>query len=320
MPDVACLGLLIADVFGAPLAALPAEGELALIDQYLVTVGGCAANTAVDLVRLGRSARVLGKIGDDHFGDFVMKELRRRGVDPSFVSRSSAHPTSFTYIMNVRGQDRRYIHCSGANAHFTLADIDAKALDGARALHIGGFFALPSFDAEQLARLFRDARSRGLMTLLDVVIPAGTKPSLESLREVLALSDAFFPNHDEGRVLTGSENPLEQAEIFAAMNPACTIVITMGRAGAIARRGKQTLRADAYKVPSIDESGGGDAFDAGFIVGQLAGWPLEDTLRFASAAGASCTRALGCHEGVFTFDEAKDFVARNPLEIVPVST
>jgi sugar/nucleoside kinase (ribokinase family) len=315
MPDVACLGLLIADVFGSPLDAVPSEGDLSLIDKYLLTVGGCAANTAVDLVRLGRSSSVLGKIGEDHFGDFVLKELRRRGVDPSFVNRSAAHPTSFTYIMNVRGQDRRYIHCSGANAHFTLSDISPQALDGVRALHIGGFFALPAFDLGQLARLFHDARSRGLMTLLDVVIPAGTKPSLDGLREVLSLTDAFFPNDDEARVLTGRDDPRKQAEVFAQMNPACTVVITMGRRGVVARRGKETLWAAAFKVDSVDESGGGDAFDAGFIVGQLEGWTLEESLRFASAAGASCTRAMGCHDGVYTFEEAREFVSRNPLEI-----
>jgi sugar/nucleoside kinase (ribokinase family) len=49
----------------------------------------------------------------------------------------------------------------------------------------------------------------------------------------------------------------------------------------------------------------------------LEGWSLEDSLRFASAVGASCTRALGCHEGVFQFDEALAFVAQNHLEIAP---
>lgn len=153
------------------------------------------------------------------------------------------------------------------------------------------------------------------MTLLDVVIPAGTKPSIEGLREVLSLTDAFLPNNDEARVLTGRDDPREQAEVFAAMNPSCTVVITMGRSGALARRGSEVLRAGAFKVDSIDESGGGDAFDAGFIVGQLEGWTLEESLRFASAAGASCTRAMGCHDGVFTFDEARDFIGLNPLEI-----
>lgn len=319
MADVVCLGLLVADVFASPLDAVPSAGELSLIEKYLLTVGGCAANTAADLVRLGRTSSVLGKVGDDHFGDFVLKELRRLGVDPSFVTRSPTHPTSCTFIMNVRGQDRRYIHCMGANAHFSIEDIAWRALDGVRAIYLGGFFAMPSFRPERLVQLFRKAKQRRLMTVLDVVIPAGTTPTLDDLREVLAITDAFLPNSDEARVLTGRTEPLEQADALARVNPACTIVITMGRGGAIARRKDQIWRVGAFKVDSVDESGAGDAFDAGFLVGMLEGWPLEDSLKLASAVGASCTRAMGCHDGFFTFEEARAWIAQNHLELTKVA-
>jgi sugar/nucleoside kinase (ribokinase family) len=221
--------------------------------------------------------------------------------------------------MNVRSQDRRYIHCSGASAHLSFSDVNLQALEGARAVYVGGFFALPSFNAAQLAMLFYEARRRGLMTILDVVIPAGTRPSLDELGNVLPLTDAFLPNHDEAQVLTGQEDPLGQAELLSRVNPDCAVVITLGRSGAVGRRGREVIQASAFKVDSIDESGGGDAFDAGFIVGQLEGWSLEESLRFASAAGASCSRAIGCHDGVFTFDEARDFIARNSLAISRIS-
>jgi 5-dehydro-2-deoxygluconokinase len=58
----------------------------------------------------------------------------------------------------------------------------------------------------------------------------------------------------------------------------------------------------------VDESGAGDAFAAGLIAGVLEGWPLERTLRFAAAVGASCTRALGCTDGVFSMEEALAFL------------
>ena len=159
------------------------------------------------------------------------------------------------------------------------------------------------------------AKQRGLITALDVVIPAGTPSPLEGIRQALPYTDLFLPNKDEAHALTGRSDPLDQAEILARFNPAGTIVITQGGAGALARRGSETLRAAAFRVDSIDGSGSGDAFDAGFLVGLLEGWPLEDSLRFASAVGASCTRALGCHDGVFEFEEAMDFVARNQLEL-----
>jgi len=315
MADVVCLGILVADIFGSPIVSLPAAGELALLDRYLLSVGGCAANTAADLGRLGRTASVLGKVGQDLFGDFVLQDLKRLGIDTAFIRRSQTQPTSCTFIVNVRGQDRRYIHCFGANADFSLADIDVKVLDGARALYVGGYLAMPAFRPEHLVALFREAKRRGLLTALDVVIPAGLPSPLEDIRQALAYTDLFLPNQDEAHALTGRRDPLEQAEILARFCPDGTIVITQGSAGALAKRGNEKLRAAAFWVDSIDESGSGDAFDAGFLVGQLEGWPLEDSLRFASAVGASCTRALGCHEGVFQFQEAMDFLAHNHLEI-----
>jgi sugar/nucleoside kinase (ribokinase family) len=315
MADIVCLGILVADIFGNPIASIPAAGELALLDRYLLSVGGCAANAAVDLERLGRSTSVLGKVGDDLFGEFVLRDLKRLGIDSSFIGRSRTHPTSCTFIVNVRGQDRRYFHCFGANADFSITDIDTRVMDGARALYVGGYLAMPAFRPEHLVGLFREAKRRGLMTALDVVIPAGAESPLEDVKQALPYTDLFLPNNDEARALTGRRDPLEQAEILARFNPDGTIVITQGKAGALARRGSEILRAGAFKVDSIDESGSGDAFDAGFLVGMLEGWSLEDSLRFASAVGASCTRALGCHDGVFHLQEALGFVARNQLEI-----
>jgi len=319
MVDVVCLGILVADIFGHPIDSLPASGELALLERYLLTVGGCAANTAVDLGRLGRKTRVLGKVGNDLFGDFVLRDLKRFDIDTSFVRRSETHSTSCTFIINVRGEDRRYLHCFGANADLSLADVDEKALDGARALYVGGYLAMPAFRPEQLVKLFRAAKQRGLMTVLDVVVPAGYPSGLEDIRQALPYTDAFLPNADEARVLTGSSDPLEQSEVLARANPECTVVITRGSEGALVRRGRRVLRAGAFKVDSVDGSGGGDAFDAGFLVGMLNGWEIEDSLRFASAVGASCTRAMGCHDGVFRYDEAVAFVARHPLDISTVA-
>src|ERR1043166_9383840 len=124
--DVICLGILVADIFASPVPALPPPGQLGLTDRFLLGAGGCAMNTAACPSRLGCQVKVLGKVGNDFFGDFVLNELRRLGVDSSSVSRSRTHPTSGTVIINVDGEDRRYLHCIGANADFTFADIDCS--------------------------------------------------------------------------------------------------------------------------------------------------------------------------------------------------
>jgi sugar/nucleoside kinase (ribokinase family) len=316
--DVVCVGILVADIFASPIDSLPAAGELRLVDLYVLSAGGCAANTAACLRRLGSKVRVVGKVGEDLFGDFVKRDLERLGVDTSALRRSSTHPTSNTYIVNVRGEDRRFFHSIGANADLRFEDIDLATLDGARALYVGGYMVMPEFGPQHLVQLFREAKARGLKTVLDVAIGAGVRASLDQIEPALAYTDAFLPNDDEARLLTGRTDPLDQAEILSRSNPECSIIITMGRRGALARHRDQVLRAGAYQVDCVDESGAGDAFDAGFVTGLLEHWPLESTLRFASALGASCTRTLGCTEGVFGLDEAEVFVAQNPLDVTHI--
>ena len=317
--DVVCIGMLIADIFASPIDALPAQGELKLVSRYLLSAGGCAANTAACLRRLGLEVGVIAKVGDDLFGDFVLNDLKHLGIDTTRVLKSKTHPTSNTYIVNVKGEDRRYLHCPGANEDFVLADVDPSAFEAARVIYFGGYGVMPGFNPKDLARLFRSAKEQGLMTVLDVVLSAGTSAPLELVEQALLYTDLFLPNNDEAQALTGKKYPAEQAEVLARGNPECTVVITRGQNGILVRNRSKVLTANAYRVQSIDESGAGDAFAAGFIAGMLQNWPLEQSVRFASAIGASCTRALGCREGVFSADEALSFIARNELEIARVS-
>ncbi|MGH9454645.1 MAG: carbohydrate kinase family protein, partial [Terriglobia bacterium] len=317
---VVCVGILIADIFASPIDSLPAAGALKLVDRYLLSAGGCAANTAACLRRLGREVEVIGKVGNDLFGDFVLKDLERLGVTTCRVRRSSTHPTSNTYIINVKGEDRRYLHCQGANEDFGLEDVDLSALSGKRALYFGGFGVMPRFEPQDVLQLFRQAKERGLITILDVVLSAGTPVSVPWVEQVLPHTDLFLPNNDEAEALTGQKEPAKQAEVLARNNPDCAIAITRGRHGALVRHRGKILSAPAYEVRSVDESGAGDAFAAGFITGMLEKWPLEQTLQFASAVGASCTQMLGCTDGVFHLDEALGFIAKNGLEITDLSS
>src|SRR5919197_1506899 len=108
--EVLCAGIIVADHVSSPISHLPAAGELVLADQLLLTIGGCAANVAVDVVKLGCPAVVAGCVGNDVFGRVVADMLRQRSVDVSRLSVKTGLDTSQTLIVNVRGQDRRFIH------------------------------------------------------------------------------------------------------------------------------------------------------------------------------------------------------------------
>src|SRR4051794_19947618 len=140
-PEVLCAGIVVADHVSSPIHHLPEAGELVLADQLLLTIGGCAANVAVDLVKLGRSAGVGGCVGDDVFGRVVAEMLRERQVDVSALQVKAGQDTSQTLIVNVAGQDRRFIHTFGANGVFEAADIGARAAS-CKVLYLGGYLLM----------------------------------------------------------------------------------------------------------------------------------------------------------------------------------
>src|SRR5437588_4382646 len=102
--DVLCAGIVVADHVSSPIPRLPAAGELVLADQLLLTIGGCAANVAVDLVKLGVSATVAGCVGADVFGRIVAEMLGSHRVDTSGLLSKPGLDTSQTLIVNVQGQ------------------------------------------------------------------------------------------------------------------------------------------------------------------------------------------------------------------------
>ncbi len=317
MIDVLCAGIIVADHVCTPITHLPAAGELVMADGMLLTIGGCAANAAVDLARMQVRVGIVGRVGNDVFGRVVTNILRDASVDVSCLKTSAGADTSQTLIVNVQGQDRRFIHTFGANRDFRAADIPLQLLDQAKVLYLGGYLVMPGVTQEELAPVFAEARKRGVKTVLDIVVPAKGE-YLAHFDRLLPHVDVFLPNSFEGELITGEKDPLRQAEAFQRLGAGITIV-TMGGDGAILANKDVRLRSGVYSVPFVDPSGGGDAFDAGYICGLLEGKGPEDCLRLASALGASCVRAIGTTPGVFTRQECEAFMQGQELNIERIS-
>ena len=311
--EVLCAGIIVADHVCTPISHLPAAGELVMADGMLLTIGGCAANAAVDLGKMGVAAAVVGRVGGDMFGRVVADLLRERGVDVSALRTSPQAATSQTLIVNVAGQDRRFIHTFGANAEVSAADIPRDLIARCKVLYLGGYLVMPEIRQDELAEVFAFARRSGVRTVLDVVAP-GPGDYLPQFEKLLPHVDAFLPNHHEAELISHETDPLRQAEIFRRIG-AGTVVITMGGDGSVLVNERIRLRAGVYPIKFVDGSGGGDAFDAGYIYGLLRGMDVEDCLRVASALGASCVRAIGTTPGVFTRPECEAFLREHKLEI-----
>jgi sugar/nucleoside kinase (ribokinase family) len=313
MAEIGCAGILVADTICGPMDHLPHEGQLLAVDSLPVRAGGCAANVAISLRKQGIDADVAGCLGKDPSAQVIVSTLTAAGVGCEHVSNVDGLPSSQTIILLVRGEDRRYIHMFGANQAFSVAHIDRAWLSKLRVFYLGGLFVLPGIKTDELLDLLRFCRENGTTTMLDVVIPHKNK-GMGGLERLLPYVDYFLPNGEEASLLTGTSDPLEQIRVFQGCG-ASTVIVTLGEAGAIAARGQDVYRAEAFKVESVDPSGGGDAFSAGVIAGMVRGWDLPKMLALGSVLGASATLALGTTDGVFTASQVEAFLQTHSIRV-----
>jgi sugar/nucleoside kinase (ribokinase family) len=124
-------------------------------------------------------------------------------VDVSLVQTTPDMDTSQTLIVNVAGQDRRFIHTFGANAAFRAADIPLDRATSCRVLYLGGYLLMENVLQEELIPIFAAARRAGAKTMLDVVTP-GPADYLPRLEKLLPHVDVFLPNNHEGQLTTAS--------------------------------------------------------------------------------------------------------------------
>ncbi|MGD9854887.1 MAG: carbohydrate kinase family protein [Planctomycetaceae bacterium] len=314
--DVLCVGLITVDHVCAPLRRIPAAGQLEMTDRIELAIGGSAANVGLDLRRVGRCVSIAGCVGDDVLGRHVAQVLAAEGALCDQFTFSKTAPTATTMVVNVQGDDRRFIHAAGANTELTGNEVSRGVIGRSRALYVGGFGLNPQFSGENVARLFAAAREQGVLTVLDVVV--GEQDVGAMLTTVLPLTDLFLPNDDEGRAITGLDDPLAQARRFRERGARC-VVITRGRQGTILLDESRCLSMPAHRVPQVDATGGGDAFVAGYVHAHLDGHSPEECLRYGSALGASCVQAPGATTGVFRAAELEAFVKANPLPITAIT-
>jgi sugar/nucleoside kinase (ribokinase family) len=311
--DCLCAGILFADYTCVPIPRMPEPGELVPTEGIQLALGGCAANAGLDLARLGVKVGVSGCVGDDPAGRFIIDTLRAGCVDVSGVHRLPGIGTASTMVINVKGQDRRFISTPGANSRFTVAHIPSHWVRQARVFYVGGYLMMPGLETDEFLQLFRSARAGGAKTVLDVVLFGG-EHYWETLAKILPETDVFLPNDDEAARITGCHDPLQQAERFRDAG-AKTVVITQGNRGSLLVTDNLRLRAGTYPVEFVGGVGSGDAFDAGYIMGLLLGEDPAGCLRWGSALGASCVRAIGATESVFTRPEAEAFMQQHALPI-----
>ncbi|THF69478.1 carbohydrate kinase [Deinococcus sp. Arct2-2] len=257
--------------------------------------GGAGWNVARACARLGVPSAFAGAVGQDNFGDDLLRESLEAGLDPRFVQRAPA-PTLMAVVYSKSPPAYRFLGENSADLHFDPTHLPDGWLGAARWLHVGGISLARWPLADTLLGLIEAARAAGVKISFDPNARISHRhPDYPAVfgavmrrADLIKLSDEdlgfFFPGRSEDDALRE----------LRGMNARSPIVITRGAAGATLFQSAGRLDLPTTPVQVMDTVGAGDALCAGMLVSATeypeALWNdhLQVGLR---AAAAACARA-----------------------------
>lgn len=306
--DIVCIGILVADTIAHTVNHLPERGKLQQVDIIELFSGGCAANAAIDMSKLGLKVSLIGKIGDDGFGYYIKNTLQKANVDITGLTIDKVNGTSASIVTVDSSGERTFLHYTGANASFTEEDISYNLIQSTDMVFVAGSFLMPQFDGEPCAAFLKKAKAMCKYTALDTAWDA-TGRWMKVLKPCMEYIDLFMPSYEEAVNLSGKTDPKDIADVFIEMGVK-TVVIKLGSKGCFINdiRGEKHILPAFTQEKVVDTTGAGDAFCAGFLTGMSLGWSLQDCGVYANAVGAHCVMAVGSTAGITSFKEISDFI------------
>jgi 5-dehydro-2-deoxygluconokinase len=299
--EVLTMGRIGVDVY--PLQIGVGLEDVSTFGKYL---GGSASNVAVAAARYGRRSAVITRTGADPFGKFLHKALRGYGVDDRFVAEVRGLPTPVTFCEIFPPDDFPlyfYREPKAPDLEIEVDELDRAAIADADIFWVTGtgFSQEPSRSATFAALDYR--RDSGGHTVLDLDYrPMFWPDPSEAHAQVsaaLPLVDVAIGNLEECEVAVGERDPQRAADALLAAGVGLAIV-KQGPAGVLGARGDERVVVPPVPVEVVNGLGAGDAFGGAVCHGLLSGWSLEQTLRFANAAGAYVAGQLACSDAMPT--------------------
>jgi ribokinase len=299
MPNILVAGSLNTDlVVRTP--RFPQPGETISGEDLRVIPGGKGANQAVAAARHGAQVSMLGRVGSDGFGDFLLENLKSNGVDSRYVRRDDASTGTAIIVVDSSGQNS-IVLSPGANGQVTLQDMQDASFSDFKLLLLQLEIPIPAVLAAA-----RRARENGLRVILN---PA---PARDLPEELIALTDYLIPNETELGLLSGMEvDDIASAELAARSlleRGVGTIIVTLGSKGALIVTGEQVTPVETFKVDVVDTTAAGDSFIGGFAYKLLESDELQEAVRYGCACGALATTKFGAQPSLPTREEVERFI------------
>jgi ribokinase len=318
--DVLVIGSLNADlVVRAPHFPLP--GETISGDDLQIIPGGKGANQAVAAARQGTSVAMLGCVGKDSFGPFLIESLKSNNVDTSHLRVDESATGTAIIVVDSNGQNS-IVLSAGANGKVSALDINALKLEAKLLL------LQLEIPLETVIHAAKWGKQKAMTVILNPA-PARALPD-----ELIANADYIIPNETELNLLTGvpvtDDVSAEKAAKVLLSRGAKNVIVTLGEKGALVVSSKQVTHVDAYKIDVVDTTAAGDAFIGGFasyLIKTLesdsklsdvhqhpqgtraASLQIINAVKYANACGALAATKFGAQPSLPTKEVVEQFIS-----------
>ena len=248
--------------------------------------GGSAANTIHGLANLGMETGFVGKIGKDNLGRFFEKDLKENNIAP--IMFHDLEETGRSIALVSKDTERTMATYLGAAGDLHEEDVDSDLFKGYEYFHLEGYLVQSQALIKKAVRV---AKAHGLTVSIDMATYNIVSENREFLDKMIReYVDILMANESEAEALT-RKNGDQALEAMGDM--ADVAVLKMGKEGSMLKRGSEECRIGIEKVKSIDTTGAGDLYAAGFLYGYCNGQSLETSGRIASILGGHITEVIG---------------------------
>jgi ribokinase len=282
---------------------VPKIGETIIGTDFKQAAGGKGANQADAIAKLGGLVTMIGRVGDDQFGESLINALKKDGVETSQVRITEKISTGIaTIVVNGEG-DNSIIVVPGANFKLTPQDIDeADAIIKASSMVI----AQLEVPIETIKYAFRKAKEYGIYTLLN---PA---PARKLDEELLGMTDLLVPNETELEILSEKSLETDEDMINAAkelmQKGVKEMIVTLGSSGCLHIHKAGSKHYSAERVESVDTTAAGDSFIGAIAMAFSEGKSFAQAIEFASKVSALTVTRQGAQDSLPTRMEVEEYI------------
>jgi len=278
------------------------------------TCGGGAANTAVGLKRLGFRAGFCGIVGSDQWGEKMLENLKREGVDSSCATIVEGETSSFSVILSVETGERVILYEPGTNAHLHDVTFDRERVALANWVYLNRLLEQGCEIEDDLTAILAAEGGPHLTwnpggCQLEVGLDASNN------RRLLQHTDLLLLNREEALTFAKASSVDEALRTLSAAG-ARKIFVTDGRNGSIATDGVK--RYSCRVIPAtvvVDTTGAGDAFGTGATWALLQEFDLPTALQAGTINAANVVGAIGAQAGLLTDIEMRERLQQVHLDV-----